>query len=167
MDQQTQRWQGGVVVRAANTLERALSFYQAQSDSWRRDHDDANATTELQEVIAAAMFVYGRIKHIDEEWSAELRTINALPQEGDARAVEGLYVKWAEKADVDLRRADELASKGFRIDGLDAFRQAYHEVRSLLSIPSDRVRSAMQSVAEGRGRPMGEIRDELQRRLRA
>jgi hypothetical protein len=113
------------------------------------------------------MFVYGRIKHIDDEWSAELRGINALPQEADARAVERLYARWAEKAGVDLRRADELVAKGFRIDGLEALRQAYHDVRSLLTIPSDRVRSAMQSVDEGRVRPMGEIRDELQRRLRA
>jgi hypothetical protein len=155
------------MVRAATTVERALGFYEAQSDAWRHDHDDLVAASELREVIAAAMFVYGRIKHIDDEWSAELRGINALPQEGDARAVERLYAKWAEKAGVDLRRAEELAAKGFRVDGLEPFRQAYHEVRSLLSIPSDRVRSAMQSVAEGRGRPMGEIRDELQRRLRA
>jgi hypothetical protein len=156
-----------MMVRAATTVERALGFYGAESDAWRHDHDDAVAAADLREVIAAAMFVYGRIKHIDDEWSAELRGINALPQEGDARAVERLYAKWAEKAGVDLRRAEELAAKGFRVDGLEPFRLAYHEAQALLSIPSDRVRSAMQSVAEGRGRPMGEIRDELQRRLRA
>lgn len=154
------------MVRAADKLQRHLAFYEAQSDAWRQDHDDAMAAHDLQEVIAAALFVYQRIRHIDDEWSGELHAANELPPEGDARAMEALYAKWSQKATIDLRRAESLAAKGFKLDGLDELRNAYHEVRSILSIPTDRVRSAMQLAREGQGRPMGEIRDELRRRLR-
>src|SRR6476646_4540379 len=153
------------MVRAADKLERHLSFYEAQSDAWRADHDDARACADLGEVIAAALFVYDRIKHIDSEWSEELVAANELPGEGDARAMESLYAKWGAKAAVDLRRAEGLAARGFAIEGLDRFREAYQDGRSILSIPADRVRSALQEARQGRGRPMGEIRDELRRCL--
>jgi hypothetical protein len=119
----------------------------------------------MEAIIAYANFIYDRIKHIDEEWSGELAADGSTPSEGDALAVENLYRTWCGKADVNLRRAAELDAKGMRIRGLDRFRQAYYEARSILSISTDRVRRAARSAQDGRTRTLGDIRDELRSKL--
>jgi hypothetical protein len=154
------------MVTTTDSLERQLRFYETQSESAHQRQDDA-AWAEIQEVVALANFVFGRIKRIDEEWSGELAAAGKAPSEGDALALERLYVKWCAKAELDLRRATELDAKGFKIVGLDRFRQAYYEAKDILSIPTDRVRRAAQDVEEGRSRPLGAIRDELRRKLNA
>ena len=152
------------MVRAAESLERQLQHYEAESDRLRAT-DDAAARAEAQEVVAYANFVYDRIRHVDEEWSADLASRGETPSDADARAVWDLYARWCGKAEADLRRAAALDAKGHRIAGLDRFRQAYYEVRDVLSVAPDRLRRSTESANHGRTRPLSEIRDELRREL--
>ena len=152
------------MVRSTASLERQLGYYEAESDRLRATPDDA-AWAEAQAVVAYANFIYDRIKRIDEEWSAELAETGAAPAAADADAVWNLYGKWCGKAEADLRRAAELDAKFRKVEGLDRLRQALFEARGLLSIRPDRVRQSAASVGAGRVRPLGDLRDGLQRKL--
>ena len=152
------------MVRATDNLERQLRFYEAESDRFRDTKDDT-AWVDAQNVVAFANFIYDRIKRIDEEWGGEIAEGGGTPPAADADAVWNLYAKWCDKAEADLRRAADLDAKGQKVEGLDRLRQAYYEARGVLSLPPDRVRRSAASAREGRVRPLGDVRDELQRKL--
>src|SRR5215204_3535516 len=152
------------MVRATDTLERQIRLYVSESGALRQRQDQA-ACADVQDVVAFANFLYDRIKRIDEEWSAELTAGNQSPSEADATAMQALYATWCATAESDLRRAAELDAGGCRINGLDRFRHAYYEARSILSIPTDRVQTAERHARDGQTRPLGAIRDELRSKL--
>ena len=52
-------------------------------------------------------------------------------------------------------------------EGADAFRAAKLELDLLCQLSVDRMLQADESLRQGRGRPMAEVRDELRRRLGA
>jgi hypothetical protein len=152
---------GSVMVRVAHSLKAQLDLYGTQS-AWQRDDVKAMDCRDCEQVIAFGNYLFSQIRRIDQCCQA-----GAVPSEEDARAVQKLYEDWAQFAKGNLECAAAIEQKGYKIDGVEQFRAAYHEARSVLSIPVDRVRSAMKNADEGRTRPMREVRDALRHRMDA
>ena len=67
--------------------------------------------------------------------------------------------------------ADEAIARmeaaGHKIDDTGDFRQAELDLRGMLSVPTERLQQAAESVRQGRGRSLAEVRDAVRRRLHA
>src|SRR5438105_2868575 len=63
------------------------------------------ADFKMREVVAWHIFVYDRIRQIDEEWSGEMQDAGERPPIEDARALQEIYAGWAKRAKESLVRA--------------------------------------------------------------
>lgn len=146
---------------------RQLSLYEEQSESWQRDYVEAEQCKDLEDIIAFGTFVYDRIKHIDAEWSNEMDAAGQVPDEADALAVWNLYANWSRKTEANLKLVGTMEAKGYHVEGVDRYRDAYRDAQLVTSVSIDRFRLSLRHQGEGRTRPLGELRDELRRRADA
>jgi hypothetical protein len=156
-----------MAMNATDYVGRQVRWYEEQSEAWLRDLRDADQCAAIEEVIAFGNYLYARIRHIDAEWSAEMDSLGAVPDEADAEAMWALYANWCKKTESNLRVAAEIAKKGYEVEGLADYQRGFQEAKLITSISIDRFRMSLRHQAEGRTRPLGELRDELQRRADA
>ena len=149
---------------AVSILEEQLRAYDGFLSSGRTS-DEAEAHFRLQESVAWCSHVYDRICSIDSELSEEMLKAGQKPDDVDARAMYDIYAKWAEKAEANLQSAAAMEEKGWPVRGTVRLKEQLREAQVVLSIPVDRLLKAEQNARSGRGRPMGDVKDELRRHL--
>jgi len=133
----------------------------AYTESWQRDHADALACWELEARLEIAVALFHAIQRIDAEMSRQLAASGLTWDRPAAERLLHFYRLWEAPSAQISRRIGELRTKGFAVNGEDAFRRAVLEARSTLGISLDRLEHSARQAREGTLRPLGEIRDEL------
>jgi hypothetical protein len=130
-------------------------------------HRDAMSARDVEDLLRfLRIFHYTMLDQMTEEQAAATAGKRAYTPD-DALAWEARFKELLtafEAADGAIARAE---GAGFTIDGVAAFREAHLDLRGMLSVPIERLQQAAESVRQGRGRSLAEVRDGIRRRLHA
>ena len=148
------------MVRTAQFLHDQLRAY---SQSWQEA--DTPDCRELENWLQIGLSYFRTIQDIDCRWSDEVQRGERTWSEGDARSLMDLYGEWLRPCDAILAAVKVVQKEGCPVEGAKLFRAASIQAKSIVSIPLDRVVSALQNPAPGR--TTAEIRDELRRKVEA
>jgi hypothetical protein len=143
-------------------LERQLGFYEEEAESWKSDHDRAMDCIDIQEVLSLGLYVFSRIRNIENQWTESLRDRGAVPRKEDAERLSHWFRLWLKVCDELIQDIKSLAQDGYQVESAREFGEACLYARSAVSFNLDRLYSAK---VTGTGKTTGELRDELQGRL--
>jgi hypothetical protein len=152
-----------VIDRQIESLDKSTSEVSASQSN----QQVAIVTRELEDLLAMAVALYGRINAGVQRWQASVKDWESDAWVNEARQFETRYRKLLEAFG---HIADELArweSDGQRLKGAEEFRKTKLDLDLLCQLSVDRLLKSDESSRQGRGRPMAEVRDELRRRLGA
>jgi exonuclease VII large subunit len=159
-------------------LDRAMpSVIDRQIDSLKASVADVSASEpsagvatvrrEYEDLLAMAVALYERIRTGVQQWQASVKDWESPAWLDQARQFEARYRRLQETfANIAAALAD-LEAAGGRPEGALEFRAAKLDLDLLCQLSVDRMLKADESLRQGRGRSMAEVRDELRRRLGA
>jgi hypothetical protein len=133
------------------------------TESWQRDHADALACWELEARLKIALGLFQAIRLVDQEMSQAVAEGRLSWDAVTTERLVGFYRSWEAPAGAIVRRARDLRSRGFEVEGAVEFERAALEAKGTLNISLDRLEQSARQAREGKLRPLGEIRDELRR----
>jgi hypothetical protein len=139
------------------------SYEEFASRAARADAMDCRAVEDL---IDVGLALFSATKSGVERWQQRVERDEQPFRMEDAREFESLY-RILGRAFEPLRCAcRQMQQRGCEVAGADRLAEADDELRGLLSLSLDRLVVAEEQVGRGQTRPLGEIRDELRRRVR-
>ena len=155
----------GGLVQNGRVIDGQLGLYEAQAEACKADHDRAISCLDLEALLGFGLHIYRSIRKADDLWSEAVRT-QAMPlRREDAEQLAHWYSWWIKPCDALLTEIKEFETEGYEVKEAAEFCDACLHVRSVLSIPLDRILGAANDTSAGK--PMSEVRDALRRRLEA
>lgn len=147
-------------------IEDHLGLFQRHSvqDRWVQNGQDAMARRELEDVLSHGIWIFEKIRALDEAWSESVRAGEAWDKE-TAREFCEAYKAWLEPSDRLLDAIRRFEAVGHAVNHADRFRRCV-EIAGSLPLDIERiveVRDERESASSGI--PLGDIRRELQRRI--
>lgn len=111
-------------------IQASVSRYQAESESWQQDHDQALQCLEFEQLVAYGISVYQLLGKLNEIW--KLRVAEHFVDYDAAMddAIELLYRSWLEPCPRILRQITAFESAGFDVVGAREFRAACQEAET-------------------------------------
>lgn len=117
-----------------NFLMNAKNSVERYSEQWKKDHDEAMACLEFEELIAFGVWVRGLIDRVNEIWRSNVERNPAIYDEKVDEQIEQLYSRWLEPAHSSFERIDSFEQKGFDVSGASEFRAAYRAVENTVQL---------------------------------
>jgi hypothetical protein len=122
---------------------------------------------EVDDLLSVAVALYERTRDGVRRWQASITDWDSTTWVDQARSFEARYRKLQEAfTRIALVLADSQA-QGCLPEGMETFRRAKLDLDLLCQLSVDRMLKSDESLRQGRGRTMAEVRDELRRRLGA
>jgi len=146
-------------------IDGQLGLYEAQAEAWKADHDRAMSCLDLEALLGFGLHIYRSIRKADDAWSEAVRRLSAPLRLEEAEQLSRWYTWWIKPCEALLSEIREFQSEGYEVKEAAEFREACLHVRSVLSIPLDRILGAANDTSAGK--PMSEVRDALRRRVEA
>lgn len=138
----------------------------AYSESWKRDHERAMACWELESRLKVALILYDLIVEAAEHRGEELGADFGPARESFLREFDALFRDWLKSAREVQSVLAGLESEGYQVAGSARINEAINEVIRMARFPVDGLIRSLRSMAQGKGRPIAEIRNELRNRDR-
>jgi hypothetical protein len=111
--------------------------------------------------------LYQALQQAVRRWNERAgRGGGAVDLEGARRFI-AQYARLGEAFDHIAAAVRDAEQLGLPVEGTERFEEVRSELRALLNVPLERMVSAEEHFWAGRGRPLGEVRDELRRRAGA
>ena len=107
------------------------------------------------------------IRSQEQRWAADTSDENADRDAERRREIAALYERWTRSCEPLLQQIGLLQQASEQIEGGTELSQAYQEIRGVLSIPPDRVISALRHLDQAHFRTTAEIRNELRGKVGA
>ena len=149
----------------SGVIDAQLGLYEKQADTWKSAHVRAMDCLDLEAVLGFGLHIYRSIRKADDAWSESVRA-QAIPlRMEDVEQLRHWYSVWIKPCDSLSSEIRELQTEGYQVKEAKDFLDACLHVRSVLSIPLDRILGASNDTSPGK--PMSEVRDALRRRLEA
>ena len=125
------------------------------------------ASGEVEDLLAVAVGVYERLQAAVRRWQESVTEWESDSWIEQARRHEARYRRLRETYDRIAQLLADWEAGGGRAEGAAAFRAAKLDLDLLCQLSVERMMKADESLGQGRGRSMAEVRDELRRRLGA
>jgi len=120
---------------------------------------------EVDDLLSVAVALYERTKDGVRRWQASVADWDSAAWVDQARSFEARYRKLQEAFARIARVLADSEAEGCVPEGTEKFRHAKLDLDLLCQLSVDRMLNADESLRQGRGRTMAEVRDELRRRL--
>jgi hypothetical protein len=145
----------------ANDLERL------SADSHGRLPDRvAQSAAEIEELISKAIDLYGRLNRRHERWAEPIRQGKQPFDLQEGKLWQITFQAWCDDARQIILQANALEGSGQLLEQLDDLRSRLMHC-DYDGIDIEQLIANAAHHGQGRGTPASEIKDELQRRLRA
>jgi hypothetical protein len=122
---------------------------------------------EVDDLLSVALALYERTREGVRRWQASVVDWESPAWIEQARLFESRYRRLQETFTGIARVLSDSQADGCLPDGTEKFKQAKLDLDLLCQLSVDRMLKADESLRQGRGRTMAEVRDELRRRLGA
>jgi hypothetical protein len=149
----------GVIDRQIDSLH--TSAAEAAADSGTQT---PGRCRELDDLLAVAVALHERTKESVQAWQTSITDWEAAGWIEQARSFEARYRKLHDAFDRIARALADSQAQGCRPETADRFRRAKLDLDLLCQLSVDRMLRSDDSLRQGRGRTMAEVRDELRRR---
>jgi hypothetical protein len=151
-----------------DSLSQQLELYGQQSEqleTWKAAHTEAMLCRDVEDAACLGLAVLANLRRRTENWKqiVEDRPTSFSWQQWDELAAG--YREWCRATALLIEGIEVCEKHGYRIEGHDTLRQAFHET-SLMPLDTDRVRRSIESLETGRGTPAEQAMDGLRDRLR-
>jgi hypothetical protein len=137
---------------------------RAYNESWSRDHAQAMACWELESRIRLAITFYDLIEQRAANGAANKSADGNPARDEEIRDLHALYSEWFAPSSEVLNAVAALEAQGYHVEGAEDFRARSERAQKFLVFAPDRVIQSLHDLAEGKYRPLAEVRDELRRR---
>jgi hypothetical protein len=137
------------------------------AEAWKRRHAEAMGYWDLRDALALSLALYDAILVRDRAWGDEIRSGRRQLDREEVREFERMYRGWEAPTPSLLASLKSIEQSGFAVEEAARFRTAVKDVRLKLAADLDAILEGEREIAEGRGIPLEEVRDELRRRRRA
>ena len=122
---------------------------------------------EVGDLLSVAVALYERTGEGVRAWQASVAEWESTAWIEQARVFETRYRKLQQVFAGIARVLGDAQAQGCSPEGAERFRQAKLDLDLLCQLSVDRMLKSDESLRQGRGRTMAEVRDELRRRLGA
>jgi len=139
------------------------SYEEFASRAARADTMDCRAVEDL---IDVGLALFSAAKRGVERWQQRVERREQPFRMEDARGFETIYHAIGRAFEPIRDACRQMRRLGQVVAGADRFAEADDELRGLMGLSLDRLMVAEEQVGRGQTRPLGEIRDELRRRIR-
>lgn len=154
-------------------LESQIRLYEQQSgkvEAETQDHLEPMHCRNLEDLIGFGLLTLERIMRHNGQWSDDVRSGGAEFTWDDSERFAKAYKIWLRSTRQIIESAARCQERGCELDGVDELRSAFKDI-SLMSLDTERLKSSVESLQQGRGIPhaqaMNELRDSLrQTRIR-
>ena len=119
---------------------------------------------ELEERIAFSLFLVSRIDRVRGFERHEDKFDPAAIDWDHAREVNDLYTRWLDAVEPTVSKLSALEKEYGKLDGAEELRARYRDVK-LMSLDTDRAKSSIESLLQGKGIPFDRAMEELRNNL--
>ena len=140
--------------------------YEAETQHWKKDQEEAEQCCRLEGVVQRGLFVYNVLKSADELWSQAVREGKIAYDPEEANSFATLYAGWLRPCHRVLEAIATFENKQYEVERADEFRACVREVR-LKNLDVDRALEAIGNVKAGRSIALKDALNGLRRKSRA
>ncbi len=108
-----------------------------KDESWKRDHEDANACWELEQVLQFGLTIYRLFMKTDEVISDAILSDRCESPRQARAAFDSLLAWWLRPCETVNRVIRSLEDKGYMVEGAAEFRKHFAEAKWMLT-PADK-----------------------------
>lgn len=128
------------IKRRAKFIGRNVQIFREEQEQWKADHDQAQASFELEELLGDGAELYEKICRLDECWHlAVFENPKTFDQETNDE-IHGLFQHWFDTTThvLDLTREmqADYAARGFDMNRIRELSASHHACQAILN-PSE------------------------------
>jgi hypothetical protein len=150
------------MAQMATQLHKKLESWR-DDETWKSSNLEAMDCYDLQDTVQYGLFLIRAIEHHEARWKNDIRTGTIKFNPENAREIVDFYEWWYEPVPLVMDWIRRVEEAGYRVDGANDFRakvESFHKTQ----FDPGRVEKSLKQFGEGKGRPLQELRDAVQRR---
>lgn len=135
----------------------------AYRDAWKREHNRAVERFDFVDYLDFGLSLLKLIRQIDQRYQERVRKGLISLDKKTFEDIRLLYEDWFAPCESLLKRIDEFVREGFEIENAEEFRAACRSSH-VPGLEPEKLNAADARFRAGKGRPLGEVMDEIRHR---